>query len=243
MTVLVRIAICDDEKEAVALHEEIIKDSLQSCGIGYDITTYTYSSNLLSDIAEDGFFYDLLLLDIEMPGVTGMELSKKIKPFLPNMKVIFITSHMEYVIDAFELSIFRYVPKNDLEKRLKTAVADAAKLIELEAGKEYVIQAAGRMEKIPYKDIFYIQRDGGKNSAIYSNAGMSKVRKSLQQVFEELDAPEFIFIDRGYIVNIIQIMKVADGMAFLKNGEALPISRSHLQAVKQQINRFWGAHI
>ena len=243
VTVLVRIAICDDEKEAVLLHEEIIKDSLQSCGIGYEITTYTYGSNLLIDITEDGFFYDLILLDIEMPDVTGMELSQKIKPFLPNIKVIFITSHMEYAIDAFELSIFRYVPKNDLEKRLKTAVADAARLTLLEAGKEYIIQAAGRMEKIPYRDIFYIRRDGGKNSAIYSNVGTSKVRKSLQQVFEELAAPEFIFIDRGCIVNIIQIMKVADGMAFLKNGEALQISRSHLQEVKRQINRFWGTHI
>lgn len=240
---MVRIAICDDDKEAVMLHEEIIKDSLQSCGIGYEITTYTCSSNLLYDISEDGFFYDLLLLDIEMPNVTGMELAGKIKPFLPNIKIIFITSHLEYAIDAFELSVFRYVPKNDLEKRLKTAVADAAKLIELEAGKEYVIQAAGRVEKIPYRDIFYIQRDGGKNSVIYSNAGTSKVRKSLQQVSQELDDTEFIFIDRGCIVNIIQIMKVADGMAFLKNGEALPISRSHLQAVKQQINRFWGTYI
>ena len=58
VTVLVRIAICDDEKEAVTLHEEIIKDSLQSCGIGYEITTYTYSNNLLSDITED----ELMLL-------------------------------------------------------------------------------------------------------------------------------------------------------------------------------------
>lgn len=240
---LVRIAICDDEKEAVMLHEKIIKESLPSCGIAYEIAAYTCSSNLLSDITEDGFFYDLILLDIEMPDVTGMELAGKIKPFLPNIKVIFITSHMEYAIDAFELSIFRYVPKNDLENRLKAAVLDAAKLIELEAGKEYVIQAAGRMEKIPYKDIFYIQRDGGKNAVIYSPVGLSKVRKSLQQVFAELDASEFIFIDRGCIVNIIQIMKVADGMAFLKNGEALPISRSHLQEVKRQINRFWGTHI
>ncbi len=240
---MIRIAICDDEKEAVTLHEEIIKDSLQFCGIGYEITAYTSGSNLLSDIADDGFFYDLILLDIEMPYVSGMELAQKIKPYLPNVKIIFITSHLEYAIDAFELSIFRYVPKNDLENRLKPAVADAAKLIELEAGREYIIQTAARMEKIPYRDIIYIRRDGGKNSEVYSSAGISKVRKSLQQVFEELDAPEFIFIDRGYIVNIIQIMKVADGMAFLKNGETLPISRSHLQAVKQQINRFWGTHI
>ena len=137
-----------------------------------------------------------------MPGITGMELPGKIKPHLPDVKIIFITSHVEYAIDAFELSIFRYVPKSDLDKRLSLAVADAAKLIELEADREYVVLAAGRMEKIPYREILYIQRDGGKNAVICSGRGSSKVRKSLQQVFEELNAPEFIYIDRGCIVNI-----------------------------------------
>lgn len=243
MNVLVKIAICDDDREAVEYHGDIVRNCLHDCGIGYEIAAYTQSSNLLYDITDDGFFYDLILLDIEMPGVTGMELSEKLKPYLPNIKIIFITSHIEYAIDAFELSIFRYVPKSDLTDRLVSAVADAAKLIELEAGREYIIQAAGRMEKIPYKDIFYIRRDGGKNSMICSRLGVLKVRKSLQQIFEELQTQEFIFIDRGYIVNIIQIMKISESMAYLKNGETLPISRSHLQEVKKQINRFWGAHI
>lgn len=239
---MIRIAICDDEEKAVALHEQFVKDSLQACSIGYEITTYTQSRNLLYDITDDGFFYDLILLDIEMPGISGMEIPQQIKAFLPNVRIIFVTSHTEYAIDAFELSIFRYVPKNNLAVKLTSAVTDAAKLIELETGQEYTIQTAKRMEKIPYKDIYYIQRDG-KNASIVSSAGASKVRKSLQQVFDELDTPEFIFIDRGYIVNIIQIMKISDGMAVLKNGEQLPISRSHLQEVKRQINQFWGAHI
>lgn len=239
---MIRIAICDDDTSAVLLHENVVKSSLQTCGIGYEIVTYTRGRNLLSDITDDRFFYDLLLLDIEMPDITGMELSETLKPYLPNVKIIFITSHVEYAIDAYELSIFRYVPKHDLEKRLAAAVADAARLIELEAGQEYTIQTSSRLERIPYKEIYYIQRDG-KNASIVSSAGTSKVRKSLQQVYEDLDAPEFLFIDRGYIVNIIQIMKVSAGMAFLKNGEQLLISRSHLQEVKRQINRFWGAHI
>lgn len=239
---MIRIAICDDEESAVTLHEKIVKDSLQAQGIGYEITAYTQSCNLLYDIIDDGFFYDLILLDIEMPGFSGMEIPQQIKGFLSNVRIIFVTSHTEYAIDAFELSIFRYVPKTNLEVKLTTAVTDAAKLIELEAGQEYTIQTANRMEKILYKDIFYIQRDG-KNASIVSSTGVSKVRKSLQQVYDELNAPEFIFVDRGYIVNIIQIMKISDGMAVLKNGEQLPISRSHLQEVKQQINRFWGAHI
>ena len=228
---------------AVIQHEKIVMESLQACGIGYEITTYTKSSNLLCDITDDHYFYDLILLDIEMPDISGMDIAERIKPYLPNVKIIFITSHLEYAIDAFELSIFRYVPKHDLIRRLKNAVTDAAKLIELESDKEFIIKTAGNYEKIPYKDILYIQRDGGKNSIICSTIGQSKVRKSLHQIFEELDTPEFIFIERGYIVNIIQIMKVCDSMVYLKNGETLPISRSHLQEVKQKINQFWGAHI
>lgn len=239
---VIKIAICDDEEKAIALHERIVRDCLQSQGIGYEITTYTQSRNLLYDITDDGFFYDLILLDIEMPGISGMEIPQQLKGFLPNVRIIFVTSHTEYAIDAFELSIFRYVPKNNLEVKLAAAVTDAAKLIELEAGQEYTIQTASRMEKIPYKDIFYIQRDG-KNASIISSVGIAKVRKSLQQVFDELNTPEFIFVDRGCIVNIIQIMKISDGMVVLKNGEQLPISRSHLQEVKQKINQFWGAHI
>ena len=69
------------------------------------------------------------------------------------------------------------------------------------------------------------------------------MRKSLQQVYAELNAEEFIYIDRGCIVNIIHIMQIKDGMAFLKNGMSLPISRAHLQEVKAQINNYWGANV
>lgn len=239
---MIKIAICDDEKNMVSRNEGIVKSTLQACGIGCEITTYTRSDNLLNDIAEDSFFYDLLLLDIEMPDISGMELAEKVKGFLPNVKIIFITSHVEYAIDAYELSVFRYVPKSNVEGRLEAAVTDAAKLIELEAGQDYTIQTNSRLERIRYKDIIYIQRDG-KNASIVSISGISKVRKSLQQVYEELNAPEFLFIERGCIVNIIHIIKINDGMVYLKGDVALPISRSHLLEVKQYIAQFWGEHI
>ena len=73
--------------------------------------------------------------------------------------------------------------------------------------------------------------------------GVSKVRKSLQKVYEELNAEEFIYIDRGCIVNMIHIMQIRHGTAVLKNGESLPVSRSHLQEVKEEINDYWGRHI
>ncbi|OUP84146.1 DNA-binding response regulator [Lachnoclostridium sp. An169] len=239
---MIKTAVCDDEKGAALACEKIARETLQKCGCSFEITIYTQSRNLLSDIADDGYFYDLLLLDIEMPELSGMEMAEKIRRYLPNVRIIFTTSHLEYAIDAFELSIFRYVPKNELETRLAPAVAEAARLISLESGKEYLIQTGNRMERIPYRDICYIVRDG-KNSCFITERGVSKVRKSLQKVYEELDNTEFIFIDRGCIVNLIHVMRISGGMAVLKNGEELPISRSHVQEVREQINRFWGSRI
>lgn len=239
---MLRIAVCDDDENMVQSNIRITEDCLKQCRSAGEISEYTRSDNLLYDITEDHFFFDLILLDIEMPGKSGMEIAEEIKPFLPNVKIIFITSHIEYAIDAFELSIFRYVPKNDIGKRLPAAITDAVKLIELEEGKVYIIRTNSRLEKIPYKEILYIERDG-KNASITTKDGISKVRRSLQQVYEELASEEFIYIDRGCIVNIIQIMQVKDGMVVLKNGSSLPVSRSHLQPVKEQINTYWGEHI
>ncbi|MCQ2494623.1 MAG: LytTR family DNA-binding domain-containing protein [Lachnospiraceae bacterium] len=239
---MIHVAICDDDPEMVAGHKQKVEECFKQLGSIGQITTYTSSDNILYDITEDEKFYDLVLLDIEMPGFSGMEVAGKIKPFLPNAKVIFITSHIEFAIDAFELFVFRYVPKQDMEKRLPLAISDAIRLLELEEGKSYTIQTNSRLEKIPYKDILYIMKDG-KNAEITGVGGVSKVRKTLQQVYEELGAEEFIFIDRGCIVNIIHVMQIKDGTAVLKTGENLAVSRSHLQDVKDQINAYWGAHI
>lgn len=239
---MLRIAICDDDENMVQKNTGITEEVLRQCGSAGKISAYTRSSNLLCDITEDGFFFDLILLDIEMPGRSGMEIAELVKPFLPDVKIIFITSHIEYAIDAFELSIFRYVPKDDIGKRLPAAVTDAVRLIGLEEGKVYTIQTNSRLEKIPYKEIYYIERDG-KNASITAAGGVSKVRGSLKKVYEELASEEFIYIDQGCIVNIIHIMQVREGTAVLKNGSILPISRSHLQTVKKQINTYWGMHI
>lgn len=239
---MLHIAVCDDEETVAAANAAAAEEVLRECGSIGRIATYTDSENLLYDITEDGFYFDLILLDIEMPGSTGMEIAKKIKPALPNAKIIFITSHIEYAVDAFELSVFRYVPKQDREKRLSAAIRDAVKLLAIEDGRIYTIQTSSRLEKIPYREILYIERDG-KNATLVTESGASKVRKSLQQVCEELASEEFLYIDRGCIVNLIHVMQVKDGTAVLKNQTVLPISRSHLKEVKERINEYWGTHI
>ena len=229
-----RIAIVEDE---VYMREELAEMLRSADYEVHEITIFEDTAGQLLRLSPD-----LILLDIEMPDTDGMELAAEIKPFLPDVKIIFITSHLEYAIDAYELAIFRYVPKNDMEKRLTAAITDAVRLLLLEEGDSYTIKNGSSLEKVMYRDIYYIMKEG-KNSVFHTSRGISKVRKSLQQVYEELQAEEFIFTDRGCIANIIHIMQLQKQSLVLKNGEELPVSRSHIQGVKEQITAYWGAHI
>lgn len=237
---MIRLAICDDEAQAVAAHRALAERALAQGGYAATVETYTKSESLCADICEDGRVFDLILLDIEMPGVDGMALVERIAPLLPQVRVIFITSHREYAIDAFALNIFRYVPKDELEKRLPEAILDAAKLITLEDGKSYTLQTAHRLEKLPLREILYVERVG-KNVRFVTTQGESQERTSLAQVLDKLDDPAFVMIDRGMIVNLVHVLAVKDGFAELDNGARLPISRGHLADVKEKLAVYWGA--
>lgn len=239
---MINIAICDDEKGFIDKNLKELYSIIEKLHITANIETYLNSSNLLADITDDKKHFDLILLDIEMPIISGMDMVNKIKPYLPNVKVIFITSHMEYVLDAFDLMIFRYVPKGDTTGRLEKAIQDALSLITSLDESSYQIKVGSNNIRVLLKDVHYIKRDG-KNSVFYLGDRTEKIRKPLKDVFDEIGLPEFIFIDRGVIVNIIHVMKICDGCAFIRNGEQLAISRSNINEVKEQLTKYWGEHI
>lgn len=239
------VGICDDE--AVYLHkmEAFVRDCYRQNQIFASLQVFEKSSSLLYEI-EDGTRFDLLLLDIEMPEMSGMELAARVKELLPDVLIIFFTSHMEYALDAYELSVFRYIPKSGGGERLSHALLDAAKLIEVQRRESYIIQNQSRLERIPLKNLLYVTHEG-KNALLVTDmkdaqtgeAVCYKVRKTLQQVSEELGTEEFLFIDRGCIVNLSKIMSVRDEQCILKDGTRLAVSQNRMQNLKERLLDFW----
>lgn len=239
---MIYIAICDDDEKALADLRQRIEILLKENQVLATIFEYSQSSLLQYDINE-GKYFDLILSDIEMPDIDGMDLAAYTRQYLPEVLIIFITSHTKYAIDAFELSIFRYVPKNTLDSRLPHAVLDAIKLISSRSDRVYYINTPTRVEKIPYQKILYIEREG-KNSIIkLTDGSTSSVRKSMAALIKELDSEEFAFIDRGNIVNIRYIMKIKDGSVELENGIRLLASRAKIEQIKKMVSDYWGEKI
>ena len=247
---MIRIAICDDYQEQVDLLHRLVLKFLDSHRERAEIARYTQSRMLLYDIQE-GAHFDLVLSDIEMPHVDGMELATGIRQLLPECITIFITSHLKYSVDAYELNIFRYIPKNELEPRLVQALRDAFSMLHLQEGQFYTIESAHRLEKILWKNIVYIQREG-KNAVFYLLDGSrTKVRKSLAQVFEQLAEDSFVYVDRGTIVNLAHVVRIKDNKVELKmNGSqteekkrdscvAVETSPLRLEQLKTELRKYW----
>lgn len=239
---MIRIAICDDDKRQGKILEKNVSLFLSENKVNAETSFYEQSKNLFFDISE-GKHFDLLLSDIEMPEIDGMELARITKKYLPDLMIIFITSHIKYAVDAYSLSVFRYIPKAELAERLSHALADAVGMLQLQSEKYYTIQTPTRYEKIALQKILYIRREG-KNSLVMQTDGQAtRVRKSLTQVFDEVGSNDFIFVGRGDIVNILHIMNMKNGVIELKNGERIPVSQSNLNEIKEKLNDFWGKQI
>lgn len=240
---MLQIAVCEDEPVSLRQIEAITRQCLEEQQILPVVSTYTSGEHLLYEL-EDGAFFDLLLLDIELPEISGMELAGQIHKKLADALIIFVTAHYKYAIDAYELDIFRYVPKNQLADRLAHAVLDAAAVLETQQGQSYLINSQNRMERIPLKEVLYLVREG-KNGVFHMRGSRTeiRVRKSLAEIYAELPPSEFAFIDRGCIVNLRHISSIAHTDCILTDETALPIAQSRLAELKRKLNRFWSHKI
>lgn len=233
---MLQIGICDDETLLLDEIKKLTEDCLQQQQTFSILSTYTDGRNLLYDI-QDGKHFDLLLLDIEMPGLSGMELARQIHELLPDALTLFVTAHYKYAVDAYELHIFRYIPKNQLKERLPHALKDAVTLLEIQNTDSYIISSQNHLERIPLKEILYVEKDG--KNAVFHTANTRRIRKTLTEVFDELHSEEFYFIERGFIVNLRHVTGISHTDCILTDGTRLPVSQSRLSEFKKKLNSYW----
>lgn len=234
---MIKTAVCDDQEMYAKRLECVVNDICRERGTGSFVSRYTDSGMLLYDV-EEGAGFDLFLLDIEMPGLDGMNLAAKIRRCLPDALIVFITSHTEYAVKAYELSIFRYIPKSELEICLPLALKDAFAILERRSRELYLIETPRKLKKIVMDEILYIYKDQ-KNSVFVLGKEKVQVRKPLSQVVKELNRPEFLMVERGYVVNLYHVMKLEDGEVHMRGGDVLPVGSSHQKEVRSAVSRFW----
>ena len=171
---------------------------------------------------------DLLFLDIEMPGRSGMEAAEAIRAFDREVLLAFVTGYTDYVYDGYAVGAVGYLVKPVSEEKLSSLLDRAAVALEQRAPAVYTLRNAQGMFKIPLREILYAASDR-RQVTLTTSRGDYTFYGKLDDVAAQLGAG-FVRIHQRYLVNARAVSAVVG--ASVQVGEArLPISRSlHQQA-------------
>lgn len=233
---MIRIAILDDEKIYVEKAEKITKAYFKTKEVPCQVITFQNSEWFVMGLEEEVF--DLYILDMEMPQYSGMDVARRIRQRYPDPVIIFVTNYLDYAVDAYEVNTYRYIPKEVLGEKLPAAYDALLPQILAKEERYYVIEKRTDVEKISYDNIIYMRKEG-KYVVFHHSRGESRVRKPMATVLEELDAREFLVIDKGYAVNIRHIMEIKNHEAYMRDGTILPIGIMKVSQISQAVASYW----
>ncbi|WP_321016480.1 LytR/AlgR family response regulator transcription factor, partial [Hungatella effluvii] len=194
---MISIAICDDDNDFRLLLRDAVYKMIESHGEQAVIEDFSDGQTCLSQLGSRKF--NILFLDIEMPGMDGFSMAGKMQKSYPNIVLIFVSSHESLVFQSYEYDTFWFMRKSALITDLKKAIDKYfARIVYNEL--YYVVNA----QKVYYKDILYIECNGHlitikTADRTYSMCG------SLKKLEEELTPYQFIRVHKSFLVNMKQI--------------------------------------
>ncbi len=233
------VAICDDESVFIDEIEIIIKHFAKEYDYPLQLHSFQNSTALLDEIV-DGSVFDIYLLDVDMPGVGGFELAKKVKEKQPEAPIIFLTSHVEMSREGYKVDALRFVSKLCLDAEIDEAL-NAAFFDILNARNPFLnITHYHDVVRVPYNEILYVQRVMRYLEIHTSRQGIITTGRSIKDVLAKLDDERFVFISRSCFVNLDHVRQLSESSIKMDTNESLPISRKMLPGVKSTILRVWG---
>jgi DNA-binding LytR/AlgR family response regulator len=225
-----QIAVCDDEaidrQQAETLTTEIMAEE----GLDCSVSTYESAEALLTAI-QGGAQFHILLLDVMMEGLDGMELAAALRKLGDSTAIIFISSNRELALRGYEVSAARYLAKPLREEQLREALVYCYKTFCEK--KEILLPTSKGQRGIPLSDILYAEA-----MERVTKLALTDQTEEISMKFSDLSAllPErqFIPCHRSYLVNLEHIAYIRSRDLELTTGEVLPVSRYRADGLQKQ---------
>lgn len=226
-----KIAIVDDEKKQREQLNEYVLRYLREIGQVAECALFSSSIDFVSDYTH----YDIILLDIEMPDLNGMDAARKIRRTDTEAVIIFITRMAQYAICGYEVDALDFMVKPVSYFNLSVKFEKAFRSIPRK--KICSVISDGTTYLLDERDIFYIE--GSNQHVIYHTfRGNYKVYKTLKAVESTL-GKEFSRCNNSFIVNM-RYLTCINGTDAVVCGERLPISRGRKKLFMEDVNRYLG---
>lgn len=181
---------------------------------------------------------ELLFLDIEMPGMTGMELAQSLGEKRP--LIIFTTSKRDYAADAFDLNVVDFITKPINPVRFLQAIEKAKEFSKNRSlapdNKEedfIFIRDSNTVRRLELSDVLFLEAQGDYVKICISNQSYH-IHSTLKSVEEKLPASIFLRVHRSFIINMSKIDTIEGGTLII-NGNLVPVSDAYRAALNKRM--------
>lgn len=216
-----KLAIVDDERGATDLLEKFIGRFGEENQKRMQVNIFHNPNDFLSGYSKD---YDIVLMDVEMPGLNGIETAKELRRMDSRVVIMFITNMAQYALSGYEVEAVDYVLKPvsyaDFSLKLKKALRYAHR----NEDRKILLTTPERMIHVLVSDIYYIEVFR-HYLEFHVTSGNYKVRGVMKEIEEELKDCHFSRCNHSYLVNLKYVEEIA-GNTVRVAGETLPVSRN-----------------
>lgn len=224
-----KIAICDDESSQIKYLQELIGAWSKNREETVMVQAFESAEAFLFAYEEDKDI-DILLLDIQMKGMNGIELAREIRKGNEMLQIIFITGFADFMAEGYDVSALHYLMKPVNEQKL-TEVLDRA-AARLKSSKRTILFKAGSCNmRIPADDIYYAEAFS-HYVTLYTKDGQESFNMRISDM-EKLLGEGFFRCHRSYIVGMKHVRRVTRTAMILDTGKEIPISRALYDAANQ----------
>ncbi len=221
-----RIYLCEDIKEHTGQLQEVLEDCARECKTDITITDFSNAEDLLSDLRqkkETGESLPILLFsDIELPGMSGVELGKILKREMPQIRIVFMTAYEQYAIEGYETGAMRYLLKPAVKGEIIKVLLETVDAQNRE--KHIIVKNAKEEICIRVNDILFISAED-KYLVVHTMEQEHLTRGSLQDYEDMLEQCGFFRVHRKYLVNLRYHKSITNSRITLSNEAVVPISR------------------
>lgn len=228
------LTICDDDSDQISFMEAYVREWASENKDEIEISIYQNAEQFLFH-QEEKREVDILLLDIDMPGMDGISLARKLREKGVETQILFVTGFADYALEGYDVEAVSYLLK-PVEKERLFSCLDRAKERNGREEAALLVEMAWGVAKVKLGEICYLESDGhdtrvhcvGQREAVRSRLGIRQLEERIGQL-----SGAFFKIHRSYLVNLRYVGRITRKDVLMENGEALPIARNRWEELNR----------
>ena len=228
------IAICDDEQNQIEYVKNIVSEWASESMDLPIFAEFSSAEAFLFDYAENQN-YDILLLDIEMAKMNGIDLAKKVREGNSRIQIVFITGYPDFMSEGFEVAALHYLMK-PVKKEKLFAVLDRA-VENIAKSPRFVLLPMGKETlRIYVEDIRYAESDG-HYVLLHAGKETHRLRMTIPEIEKEL-GEGFFRIGRSFVVGLKYVARITKASVYLEDGTELPLGKGLYDDMNKALIRY-----